>query len=468
LEFTDIAPEEIYPTRKSLLETVLDIYFYTETTQSMLDEITSRICFVVAKKWQSYEAAFNRGQIVISAEKLDNIEQVWFAHRRKSYDTVGHLRRKTFHLKIGSSSATFPAAEEALLGWASGESYPEFKVELFGEPSKDREISQALNHVFDGLVAFPYSNQDRLGCLTTCLRLLGTLRGPQPSWEKRIESVLGETVIVEFAPMGGRHLACAISRAALENVLDDEAYQSLRPFFRRYLRNRKLELLCFSLNHLFDFNFPDFITVFATQVIPSQFVGYLNEHLLLLSDGGALWDLAFDPLALGYFSISAYQFDYPFSLEEQIDKVLILFEEMEEPDILDEIIFVAPKVLRSNEPVGLRLHGFSQDSREIWQIPEALKILRKFADYGGLSILTVFSLVRFESEKEFVSKVPGFLPLGAFELWVILRGEMSDLLQKPETYIPAHRESFFHDLYASNSKLDDLLAAKGIRMEHIG
>src|SRR4029077_8719697 len=125
---------------------------------------------------------------------------------------------------------------------------------------------------------------------------------------------------------------------------DDHAMLSLRPFFKRYVRNRKLDFLCFCLEHLHALKFSNFIDLFAAQVIPSQFGSYLQEHLALLEDGGALWDVVSDPVSLGYFSISKYQFEYPFALEEKLDRTIVLFPEMTAADIRDEIISAEPEV----------------------------------------------------------------------------------------------------------------------------
>ena len=52
--------------------------------------------------------------------------------------------------------------------------------------------------------------------------------------------------------------------------------------------------------------------------------------------------------------------------------------------------------------------------------------------------------------------------MGAFELWVILRGEMKDLKEDPTAYIRAHGEQFKVDLLKSNSRLRKLLKKRGV------
>jgi FRG domain len=300
--------EIVYPIRKSLLETILDIYFYRELTEETL-KLFTRVKFVSKKRWRSYEAAFKDRQIVVRPETFEYLDPRWFVRVSVSYDSVVRHSGQCVRLDVTAHNKHWE--EEIAVAVSEFERsgiFPDFAVAYTSNPRHDAEISKAFNNTFDGIVAHPYSRSERIACLKNCIYLLPVVTAKDLSdAEKHIQDVIGEYVICEFAALGGAHNSCDVSKRILEGALDPEAFEDLRPFFKRYVDGRRLEVLCFSLEHLHTFLPSKFITLFAEQAIPTQFAWYLREHLQLLTDGGATWDIVFDPLALGYFSLSKYQ-----------------------------------------------------------------------------------------------------------------------------------------------------------------
>jgi hypothetical protein len=221
------------------------------------------------------------------------------------------------------------------------------------------------------------------------------------------------------------------------------------------LDSKRTDLLCFSVDHLHTFDFDNFVAVFAREVIPTQFAFTLESRF---DENTTASSLILDPVALAYFSLSAYQFEYPFSLETDIDRLLVLFARMNEEDIIEEIALAGIAVTSTGLPFSLRLHGFNRDSRPLWEIPEAAEMIRIFVENGGMSVLEVTTTMGQDD-----GRALGPRPLGALEVWTIFRGFVRRAKDEGRSYVERSLTDFLTDLSESNVRLDQITKSHAAR-----
>lgn len=217
-----------------------------------------------------------------------------------------------------------------------------------------------------------------------------------------------------------------------------------------------------------------FAALFAEEILPSQLLLFLEQQL---NDDSVPWTVVSDPVDLAYFTVADYYHEFPFVFETDIDRVIYLFRAMRTEDVHDEILSAA-RIHSSNNHFVLRIHGFNKDSRPLWQIPEALELLRAFVRGGGISILLPFGM--FELEPVGDAKISilsgeanikmkgarsalGEHPLGAFECWVAARGNMETFIRDPQRNIPELWSRFLPALTKARRTLDEILRVGSLR-----
>ena len=105
------------------------------------------------------------------------------------------------------------------------------------------------------------------------------------------------------------------------------------------------------------------------------------------------------------------------------------------------------------------MHGWIGDQRELWQIPEAVELLRRFAAHGGMSPLEVFHQMPSRLEKKFENpRSPFPPPLGSFSLWQIIHGHIGPDSTMTEENLEQFIAKFQADLSDSNRAIDKRVA----------
>lgn len=102
---------------------------------------------------------------------------------------------------------------------------------------------------------------------------------------------------------------------------------------------------------------------------------------------------------------------------------LSLYADMTDNEIKDCIQQMLPVCMVKEQGFCLTIGGFDEDSRELWEIPEATNFMRKLVDLGFIAALEVSTTAKDFVRKDFfgVDKLPGF---GALEVWMCATGRM--------------------------------------------
>lgn len=97
-----------------------------------------------------------------------------------------------------------------------------------------------------------------------------------------------------------------------------------------------------------------------------------------------------------------------------------------------------------NAHVVVIVHGYDEDSRELWEIPEVAVLFQRLVASGFISYLDISPSL---SKEEAMKDCPGF---GSLEVWLIARGEMKTHLQLTAD----HLGKFQEELEKSNEIAD--------------
>lgn len=104
----------------------------------------------------------------------------------------------------------------------------------------------------------------------------------------------------------------------------------------------------------------------------------------------------------------------------------------------------------------MRIHGWSHDPRELYEIEEAVELLRQFVAHGGMSPLEVSERHPAVLERKFENpRSPTSPPLGSFTVWRIVNGHVGKGLDSSDTAYRRMLAKFYSDLEISNGILDN-------------
>lgn len=454
VRWATLAQDEVMPSRKSILEIILDDYFYRVEMEGMFDNFKG---IQLKRRWQSYAGAFRERRIRVPGTVLASAERAWSARWNARQPTAVQV------VDIVAGTAATQGdhrIESALAEYCATGAVPVFDLRVVASERQNRELSRLINHVFDGIAALPFDADTLTTCLKRCVRFVVCLgRESETAFREDIETTLGATVSVEFAPWNGFHNAALASSDGLVRCLSAQAVAELRPFYRRAVESSPLDLLCLSMDPLHAMQPEAFSRLFGEEVIPTQVALWASEQLKI--DEGEDWPTApmvFDPLLLSYFSVSEYAFKFPFAFELEIESLLLLHDGMTTADIRDEIISAWPRCRDHQLPFVVRFHGFDRDDRELYEIPGAVQLATVFLSLGGLSILEVATFTRPRGDDIRRQVFPR--PMGAFEMWLyFVYGAKSPLT---ESAVRATQPDFQRALLASNEVLESLLREAGV------
>jgi hypothetical protein len=138
------------------------------------------------------------------------------------------------------------------------------------------------------------------------------------------------------------------------------------------------------------------------------------------------------------------------------DKMDIMFlslnADMTDNEIKDCIQNMIPVCMANRRGFCLTLGGFDNDSRELWQIPEAIQFMKKLCNIGFISVLEVSTtspdLIR-EEFRIFADGKNGIGGFGALEVWMCA----TEIMGLGQTELDqATLEAFRRDLDIANEK----------------
>lgn len=103
--------------------------------------------------------------------------------------------------------------------------------------------------------------------------------------------------------------------------------------------------------------------------------------------------------------------------------------DMTDNEIKDCIQQSLPVCNAKEQGFFLSIDGYDDDRRELWQIPEVVKFMKRLCDFGFIAILeastTCSVLIRKEYKK--FKKLPG---IGALEVWMFATGRMEKMIKE--------------------------------------
>lgn len=285
------APDQIYPTRKSQLEVLLDQYFMNERliagTRHLYDmgilEQFTRIVADNPVQWDTDLLSVPEPSRLPSWH-ADNLRP-WLSPHRERYPTVRtDLRielgapaqpgnpiqlRDSIRMEVQAGLISTPEIRSRLVHWVvrTETSHPAQEPDAF--------LSAALERLWDGLRVLPYSDAEIAASLANCValafanRTVPDARGAEP-WERAATALFGDVIEVEFGADDGSYSRGYASREMLLRAVREDIGSLLNPAFKEQVMGNMTGLLqaMQAPDRLFDFY--RLAQVFVHQLAPIQ------------------------------------------------------------------------------------------------------------------------------------------------------------------------------------------------------
>jgi hypothetical protein len=450
-----------YPVRKSDLETRIDQFFPLDTVDETMTQLIKRVELFAMHRWHTYPGAFFGRVAPPSSEKWESDLPQWNVISVEPL--LATLSRPDLALCIpqdglaGDRHATlrnFFLSQKLL---RNRQAHISFKVQ-WGSPPEElmQRANRALDTYWDGVRRLPFPDEAIAEGLATLVICIQEYLATGMEVNDAFHQLFGETVLVEFADFNGLNQATTASKVGFSKIINSTVLDKLTPYVRRRVSNDPIDIFSFIVDAELTCDLEQLAVMMAREMVPAQIAdhfiqGWKNE------DWDPIFEApSFDPTHLGYLSTSRFRFELPFAVDPQPADTIYLFQDMTEDEI-DAEILSAELARRSglNDAFFLRVHGWIGDSRELWEIPEAVELLRRFAAHGGLSPLEVFEQMPARLEKKFDNpRSPFPPPLGSFSVWRIVNGHIGPDSKLTEENIQDFIEKFKDDLVVSNNALD--------------
>lgn len=420
----------LYPVRKSALESVLDQWFYRSEVERLTDGFGQGTRTILTKR-HSYPGAFFRRMIPNLSPEWFGLHAGWFIPDAEPESVLRSSRTVCIQIPkemefADAVSCSRDAVSDSIL--ADDLSSEILTFEINGDDI-EREVlnscSKIINRVWDGIRVLPYTAEEK----TSCIALSATALVMRVRWgddlNKSLETYLGETELVEIAPVGGHIEAGLVNKKALDDAFDPECQSVLSSYFRRLFQSDKKEFMNYVVEPWAIFDFDRFKSLFVEQFIPSAVDAYWKEDLSLYDGAmGCTWSISFNPALLAYITRAHYRFNSPLAHEEDPERVVYVPRGISLSELEEQFVYCLGKVMEDGEPFQLRFHGYHGDHREIWEIPEAIAYCKAIVEMSGISVLEVATSFRAPEDVRNPFDRSG---LGAFEIWAIAKNRLSDI-----------------------------------------
>ena len=451
--------ERLYPPRRSALETILAQWFYRSEIIEGLSHI--RATYSAATRRQTYPGAF-RWRAVPELE-LDWVNGAvnWFYSVIENATvadapivfTVSDLDLLSFSTaRDVARSCVTPGVDEYL----RSKCLTAFEIRLSPiAESLANSVATILNRCWDGMRVLPFQRDDMIESLSTIAALIIARAEQIEGVDDWMDTALGETLTVDFAPIGGHIEAGSVSKARLLEAFSYTHVSTMTDFMQRAFGRDPLWLMDYIVEPWLLFDFKKFASLFISELVPSAIDAFWKEDLQSYKGAlGCMWSTSFNPALLGYATLFSYRFQSPLALERRIEDVVLVLPGMSKSDIEELFISCMPRILLESKPFEVKFHGYSRDLRPLWRIPEVARRCKEIVALGGLCPLKVASEPKADP-KEIAD--PG---LGAFEIWLTSKGRMDHWNRRAMSPKSSIYDRFSQELDKSNEVLEALATSQ--------
>lgn len=447
----------LYPLRKSSLEIILDQWFYRHEVETVMEHFSSPTKRVLIKR-RSYPGAFVWRQIPELSPQWVGEHAEWFVPDVEPISVLSSRKIVSVPASQGLDLASAVAhVRQAIASsiFASSHTNELVTFAVDGDLASYPLLSSAarlLNMVWDGIRTLPYTTDEQVECMSLTAALVtsrATGLSDLDNWQGKL---WGDTEMIEVAPIGGHIEAGIVARSRLGEACTSSHIGNLAKPFRRTARKCRRDLMTYVVDPWILFDFEPFKHIFVEQFIPSAVDAYWEEDITQ-SNGQleCMWSIPFNPALLGYVTNVDFRFESPLAFESDLDRIVYVTSEMTESDIEEAFVYCLPHVLETGRPYQVKFPGYERDSREIWQIPKAIEQCRQIVDVSGISVLEVSTLMRDPAISRDLFDNPG---LGAFEVWLIARGQMDQVHGQPIARMQALFRDFLDVLGQANADIE--------------
>lgn len=369
----------IYPIRKSHLETVLDQYFFrsrVEGVLSLLSDIPNRAMI----RRQTYPGIFKKRIVPDFDPSWIGDDGRWVIAPLQRYElenTGPKFKISSSEVELGAKVAVrglIARFRTEIAGLLEAGKNIDFRLQR-GEPT-DGLCSEIINRVWDGLRCHPYplSSLEIAMARTIVAVARRSSSNLSPEWEDELWTKVQH---IDACPVNGHLEGGKVSKRSFDDALKFPQQANFHPFYKKMARSKPMHFLLYAVEPWLLYSFGKMLKLFGEQLVPSM-VGYFVESSVKENDGqvSEFWGASFNPALLGFLSPSDYRMYSPMSLERNTEKLILVHKGMNASDL--KIIFcdALAIVLEDNSPFIVRMPDFSFDKRELWEIPEAVKLCK--------------------------------------------------------------------------------------------
>ncbi len=447
---------QLYPARKSALESVIDQWMYRHGIESFTR--SSGIPRIIYVKRYTYPGAFRW-------RKIPGFEPEWFGGERSwilpPIEAVSSLKKPTVQViprfdlsdPIRAREAVVDVIKDPILRHRALGQRLSFKIELSPEKEKlASSVSEVINRCWDGLRVLPYPSSEIISSIALTTAFLSARAENIKDVDKWPVKLWQDVEIIETAPVGGHIAAGLVSKSDLASALSSRYAGRLTKSMRRLWAENPALVMNYIVDPWILFDFQLLKKMFVEQFVPTTVDSFWEEDLGLYEGSlGCMWSLSFNPALLGFVTKGDYRFGSPMAFESDIEKMIFITPQMDKDDIEEVFTSCLPSILAHSKPFQVKFTNYSHDSRPIWQIDRVVEQATCIVDIAGISVLEVFTSLEGEGNDP-----PAILNrgLGAFEVWLIARKQIEAMQGTPIESHQALLQEFLSALAASNRELE--------------
>jgi FRG domain len=445
-----------YPEHKSRLETSLDSYFSGVRVNGAIREHERLFeAKVLLPQAACYGGLFRNRNPHIPGSGMESpvsrpLPRPVVTSRTQARPVlISRTAGRSFQDDLEHITATATAALHSSI---ANSTLVDFEVDgqSFGKVAKSATlISQALKWTWDGYLNSAFAKPDVIEGFCRTLRLLITRAYAIDGIDRHYQNLYQVPIWIELASLGGS--------ACFGRISKDDLLQSIRSIpspdgpkwsmlAERLLRNRDERIFGLCSDPAIVLDSGKLECLFATQVIPGVVDYWLDQNLVADDDTYLPWQIHFATTALEYIRPSSYSLHSPVAGDSMTGRTVLILNDMSGDEILDAFLDCQATV-DTVQGYFVKFDGYSLDTRELFEIPEAVAVAKSIVEFGGLSVMVPFP------EPAVSSKFLGF---SAFQLWCISKidiGQRNGILMGPGTPLFAE---FMTVLEISNRKFAHL------------
>jgi len=283
--FLGVKRDDIYPSRKSQLEILIDQFFMNEKMLAFDESHISNFRTVnVQVEWDdSDREVYPKGIPDHSSWKFEE-NQGWLSPKPEKYfsaisQEVVRIRIDSeLPLEVSASVADqiineiveFPEMRHKLVVWEVDADNSLLYPEAFST-----DLASKLNRLWDGIRGLPYSAHDLAASLGTMAGYGVALQGDFANvsgrhWEEASEALLGETLFVEFGADDGSYSRGHVSVNTIQSALRDDLREFVSEQYLTANIVHPVNVLRMARVPQQIFKAEEFFSVFVREIVPTQ------------------------------------------------------------------------------------------------------------------------------------------------------------------------------------------------------